>query len=50
LGLKPKDQLQFGGGNMDQFHMTHNNNEKANLLRTWAQRYELRVENQSVCV
>jgi len=26
---------------MDQFHMVHNNNEKANLLRTWARHYKL---------
>jgi len=36
LGPKPKDRLRFGGGNMDQFHTVHNNNEKVNLLRTWA--------------
>jgi len=41
LGPKPKDRLCFGGGNMDQFHMAHNNNKKANLLRAWARHYEL---------
>jgi len=34
LGPKPTDRLWFGGGNMDQFHTVHNNNEKGKLAES----------------